>query len=69
MNRAGTKFIETVRLIVNEAQNLPPERRARFTAFQICMMLDDTGEFGDGNREFKIVTVKGKPVEFMHHDL
>lgn len=69
MNKAGKKFIDIVREICNYAQTLPPERRAHFTAFQICMMLNDTGEFGDGDREFKVVTVKGKPVEFMHHDL
>jgi hypothetical protein len=69
MNEKGKEFIDIIKGIVEEAQNISPEKRARFTAFQICMMLDDSGEFGDGNRKFKVVTAKGEPVEFWHHDL
>jgi hypothetical protein len=72
MNKSGKRFIEIIRAIVseiNEDQSIRPERRARITAFEICMMLDDTGEFGDGKREFKVVTMDGKPVKFRHHDL
>jgi len=69
MNKEGKEVIEIIKDIVAEAQNISPERRARFTAFQICMMLDDSGEFGDGGGKFKVVTVKGEPVVFWHHEL
>jgi hypothetical protein len=69
MNKSGKEFIEVVREIQREAETVAPDRRARLTAFLICMMLDDTGEFGDGEQKFKIVTVDGKPVKFGHHDL
>ena len=70
MNKEGKEFIGIVQSIVDEAQkSISPERRAGFVAFQICMMLDDTGEFGDGAGKFKVVTTKGKRVEFEHHDV
>ena len=69
MNKSGQEFIETIREIYHEAEKEAPERRARLTAFMIVGMLDNTGEFGNGERKFKIVTVDGKSVKFEHGDL
>ena len=69
MNKNGQEFIGAIREIYHEAEKHAPERRARLTAFLIIEMLDDTGEFGNGERKFKIVTADGKPVKFEHGDL
>lgn len=69
MNKNGQEFIGAIREIYHEAEKEDPERRARLTAFLIIGMLDDTGEFGNGERKFKVVTANGKPVKFEHGDL
>lgn len=71
MNKAGTEFRDTLREIVRYAnEHIKPENRARFVAFEICMMLDDTGEFGDFGEglRFKVVTTDNEPVECRHDD-
>ena len=74
MNKLGRQFIERVRQIIYEVETQPKlcdgsVTDAHLVAFQILMLLDDTGESNlNTDAEYKLYA-NGKYVKFRHNDL